>query len=183
MKLCVLFPGIGYHCQKPLLRLSAEAANAEGYDVIALKYTDFPDGAKGNEEKMRLAAAHALKQSEEQLTGVRFSEYGDIVFIGKSIGTAACLAYREKYGIKARCVLLTPLELTFGAPARDCIAFHGTADPWAETDKIEMLCARNDIPLFTYENANHSLVTGDAHENDTIAEAVISKAQGFLSGK
>ena len=180
MKLCVLFPGIGYHCQKPLLRLSAETAKSKGYEVIALTYTNFPDGAKGNEEKMRAAAAHALCQSEEQLADIDFSRYESIVFIGKSIGTAACLTYRERYGVKAKCVLLTPLELTFEYPAQDSIAFHGTADQWAVTERIEQLCAESRIPLYEYSNANHSLMTDDPHENDIILGEVLDKMVGYL---
>lgn len=180
MKLCVLFPGIGYHCQKPLLTLSAQAAENCGYEVVIQKYTNFPDGTKGNEEKMRAAAAHALSQSEEQLADIDFSKYESIVFVGKSIGTAVCLAYREKCGIKAKCVLLTPLEMTFEYPPHDCIAFHGTADPWAATERIEQLCAENGVPIYEYKSANHSLVTGDAHENEVILDDVTAKLTEFL---
>ncbi len=180
MKLCVLFPGIGYHCQKPLLKLSAQTAKSCGYEVVIQKYTDFPDGAKGNEEKMRAAAAHALSQSEEQLADIDFAKYESIVLVEKSIGTAACLAYRGKLGIKAKCVLLTPLEMTLEHPLHDSIAFHGTADPWAATERIEQLCAENGVPLFEYKNANHSLVTGDTHENEIILEDVTAKLTEFF---
>ena len=93
MKLCVLFPGIGYTCDKPLLYYSARLARAAGYEVIPLRYSGFPEGAKGSGEKMRAAAAHALMQSEEQLEGLCREKYERILFIGKSIGTAACLEY------------------------------------------------------------------------------------------
>ncbi len=175
MKLCVLFPGIGYHCNKPLLHLSGWMAINCGYTVKGLRYTNFPDGAKENQEKMRAAVAHALEQSEKQLAMTDFSKYERIIFIGKSIGTAACLAYREKYGIKAECFLLTPLELTFAYPVHDCVAFHSTIDPWAETQTIERLCAENNVTLYEYKNANHSLETGDAHEDAVIAGDVITK--------
>ena len=52
-KLCVLFPGIGYHCDKLLLYYSAKAAAAKGYDVIRLKFDSFEKGAFGNEEKIK----------------------------------------------------------------------------------------------------------------------------------
>ena len=175
MKLCVLFPGIGYHCGRPLLHLSERAAAERGYTVVCLAYSDFPEDAKGSEEKMRAAADHALLQSEQQLSKTDFSQYERVVFIGKSIGTAACLAYREKFGIKAKCVLLTPLEMTFGYPTHDCVAFHGTADPWAKTQDIERLCAENDVKLYEYPYANHSLVTADTDRNEAIAEDVVSK--------
>ena len=162
MKLCVLFPGIGYHCDKPLLYYTAKLARSKGYEVIALRYLGFPEGTKGNDEKMRRAALHALGQSEEQLAGTDMTRYERIVFAGKSIGTAACLAFRERYGVKAECLLYTPLEMTFEHPAQDCTAFHGTSDPWADTAAIERLCGENGVKLYKYSDANHSIETGDA---------------------
>lgn len=161
MKLCILFPGIGYHCDKPLLYYSRKAALAAGYEVISLRYSGFPTGAKGNGELMRAAAEHALEQSEEQLSGIGFSEYSRILLIGKSIGTAACAAFRELHGLDADCILLTPLALTFEHDVSRSIAFHGTADPWADTAEIERLCNDNSLPLHKYPSADHSLETGE----------------------
>lgn len=175
MKLCVLFPGIGYHCQKPLLKLSGQLASDKGYEVLPLVYSDFPEGAKGNEEKMREAVIHAINQTEQQLSQVGFSQYERIIFIGKSIGTAACLAYRKKHGVKSKCFLLTPLEMTFENPANDCMAFHGTSDQWAETESIERLCEEYNVPLYEYPGANHSLMTSNARQDEIIAKDVIAK--------
>ena len=167
MKLCVLFPGIGYHCDKPLLYYTNKLARGMGYEVIPLKFSGFENGTKGNRNgnavgnKMRTAAAHALGQAREQLAEVDLAAYERVVFVGKSIGTAACLAYREECSVSAEAVLLTPLALTFGYPADNCTAFHGTADPWADTAEIRRLCEKNGVPLYTYDNANHSLETGD----------------------
>ena len=161
MKLCVLFQGIGYHCDKPLLYYTAKLARSLGYDVMPLKYQGFDVSAKGNDEKMRSAADLALRLSEEQLAGVDFFAYQRIVFVGKSIGTAAALRYRAGHGINAGTVLFTPLEMTFDCPTDGCIAFHGTADPWAETASIEALCKKQNVPLYKYPKANHSLETGD----------------------
>ena len=45
MKLCVLFPGMGYHADKPLLYYSAKLALSRGDDVIPLKATPHKDCA------------------------------------------------------------------------------------------------------------------------------------------
>ena len=161
MKLCVLFPGIGYHCGKPLLYYAGKLARSKGYEVIELSYTGFENNTKGNEDKMRDAAALAFRQSVLQLKNIGFSEYEKVVFIGKSIGTAACTEYRSMYGIKAECVLLTPLVQTFLSDTANCTAFHGTADQWADTAEIRRLCSENNVPLHEYEGGNHSLETGD----------------------
>ena len=180
MKLGVLFPGIGYHCDKPLLYYSSRLAKSKGYDVVVLKFSDFPEGAKGNEEKMYKAASHALLQAEKQLSDIDFSRYDDVVFIGKSIGTKAALAFREKHALNAKAVLLTPLEMTFEHDTSNCIAFHGTSDQWASTAEIERLCREKGVPLHEYENANHSIETDDVFRNIEYLFDVLQKTDMFI---
>ena len=43
MKLAVLFPGIGYHCDKPLLYYAAKLAKAAKYEVLPVSYTGLSD--------------------------------------------------------------------------------------------------------------------------------------------
>ena len=166
-KLCVLFPGIGYHCDKPLLYYTEKLARSKGYETIKLQYSGFTPDAD--------AALHALWLTGEQLSRVKLAQYDRIVFVGKSIGTAAALAYREKRGVKAECVLLTPLVQTFDFSAKDCTAFHGTADRWAATADIERLCAEKGVPLHKYEGANHSLECGDPAKDILTVADVIGK--------
>lgn len=42
MKLAVLFPGIGYTCDKPLLYYGAKLAKSYGYEVKRVEYGNFP---------------------------------------------------------------------------------------------------------------------------------------------
>ncbi|MBR3333189.1 MAG: alpha/beta hydrolase, partial [Clostridia bacterium] len=58
-------------------------------------------------------------------------------------------------------ILFTPVEATFQFASNQSIAFHGTADPWADTRAIENCCHQMGIPLYETEKANHSLETGD----------------------
>ena len=49
MKLVVCFPGIGYHCDKPLLYYSRKLAACAGYDhTLLLQYTYHKDGLRGS---------------------------------------------------------------------------------------------------------------------------------------
>ena len=43
-QLAVLFPGIGYHIDKPLLYYSAKLARARGCDLLAVQYPALPTG-------------------------------------------------------------------------------------------------------------------------------------------
>ena len=160
-KIACLFPGIGYTCDKPLLYYSWKLLQGQGWEIMPVPYTGFPSGVKGNPEKMREAAHMALEQAETMLQKISWSAYGDILFVGKSIGTAVCAAYAKRHGLCCRQVLFTPVEDTFRFADGNAIAFHGIADPWANTQMIKENCRRLGIPLYLTEGANHSLETGD----------------------
>ncbi len=168
-KLCVLFPGIGYHCDKPLLYYTDMLAYSHGYETVRLKYSGFSEDAD--------AAHHALWLSGSQLSRVKFAQYSRIVFVGKSIGTAAALAYREKRGVSADCVLFTPLVQTFDFSAEGSVAFHGTSDRWAPTEDISRLCSEKGVKLFTYEGRDHSLEIDRPIEDISTIADVIAKLE------
>ena len=52
MKLAVVFPGIGYHADKPLLYYSKKLAAQAGWQVVEVAYGAFPDRVKGDQAKM-----------------------------------------------------------------------------------------------------------------------------------
>ena len=161
-RLAVLFPGIGYHCDKPLLYYSAKLARSAGHEVRPVPYTGFPQKVRGDAEKMRESLEIAQAQAEEMLAAVDWTEYRDVLFIGKSIGTIVASLYARQRDLAVRSVLLTPLAETIPLVKGRAIAFHGTADPWADTYAVAAACREKGIPLHLTDGANHSLETGDA---------------------
>lgn len=115
-KIAVLFPGIGYTCDKPLLYYSAKLAAEKGFEVVRVPYGNFPSNDKGNAEKMYQSFVSAREQSEDILKDVDWSSYEEIVFFSKSVGTVVALSYASEHGIDARQVLYTPLVETFRFP-------------------------------------------------------------------
>lgn len=183
MKLAVIFPGIGYHCDKPLLYYSSKAAKQLGYEIFRLSYSNMPEGVKGSPEKMRLAFEIALAQTEEQLKSVNFAGYEELLFISKSIGTAVASAYEQKHGVEPQNIFYTPVEETFGFGIHKGIAFCGTADPWAKSSVISQKCREHGIELFITENADHSLETGNAAADIETLQQVISKSIEYINQK
>ena len=89
MKLVVCFPGIGYHCDKPLLYYSRKLAACAGYDhTLLLQYTYHKDGLRGSPAALREAFDTLYAQAEAQLSAVDWPQYDDVLFLSKSIGTA-----------------------------------------------------------------------------------------------
>lgn len=180
MKLAVLFPGIGYHCDKPLLYYSARLARAAGYEVIPVPYTGFPSKARGDAKRLRQSIDLACAQSEKILADAPWAKADEILFIGKSIGTLAAARYASEHGLAVRSVLLTPLVETFPCVHGPAIAFHGTADPWADTPAVQAACRERDIPLFLTPGANHSLETGDTAADIAILAQTMARVDAFL---
>lgn len=164
-RLAVIFPGIGYTADKPLLHYGRRIAQDHGYEIRILDYKGFPSKVKGDRKRMEESFAIALQKAKEMLSGTDFSAYDDILFIGKSIGTivAAKIASESPKQERIRLILYTPLEDTFSFPFGEAIAFTGTKDPWtgAENSPIPRLCKERGIPCFVIPDANHSLESGD----------------------
>lgn len=180
-KIAVCFPGIGYHCDKPLLYYSRNIACELGYQNYRnVSYAYNAGNIRGNEKKMKEAYEALFSQSEAELTDIEWSEYDDVLFISKSIGTIIAASYARKYGLEnARHILYTPLAQTFLFAPDNAIAFIGTADPWSDTDEIIQLSSANHIPISVYEGCNHSLECTDTLKNIENLKDIMQKTMDF----
>ena len=183
-KLAVIFPGIGYTADKPLLYFGRRIAVEYGYEIRIMDYKGFPPKVKGDRNRMEESFFIALRQAEEMLAGVDFAEYDDVVFIGKSIGTivAAKIAAESPAKDRIRQVLYTPLEDTFRFPIGEAIAFTGDDDPWVgkENSRIPELCKERGIPCRQVPHANHSLESKDVFEDMKELRRVMKETEAFL---
>lgn len=162
MKAAVIFPGIGYHSDKPLLYYGKKFAGELGYRIIEVNYTGFPKDVKGNAEKMEQSFRIARAQAEETLGDVDFQAYENVLFISKSIGTVVAAAYDNDHNIHAGHIYFTPVPQTFSFARKNSgMVLHGLNDPWCENEIVEESCQRLCLPLKTFDGANHSLETGN----------------------
>ncbi len=181
-KLAVVFPGIGYHKDKPLLYYASKLVKSKGYEVIDIEYHDLPHKIRGDKAMMREAAELAYAQTVKSLYGAKIDAYEDIVFIGKSIGTVILAKYAAEHHINARQILYTPVEATFNYASSQAIAFIGDADPWSVLADVERMAKEKNIPLHIYPDCNHSLECEDVNENIEILHDVIRKTEEYLWG-
>lgn len=182
-KLAVVFPGIGYHCDKPLLYYGRKVLAEEGFaECILLHYTFDGGNIRGNAEKMQEAFFSLHKQAKEQLTQVQWDSYEEIVFLSKSIGTAIGAAIaRELQLPQIKQILYTPLEQTYQFDPQNAIAFIGTKDPWSEVEQVIALSKAADVPIHVYEGCNHSLECEDVLRNLDILKDVMEKTTIFCN--
>ncbi len=186
-KLCVVFPGIGYHCDKPLLYYGQKLARARGYEIVRTSYTK--SGIVLNKSKLAEGLTLGLSMIQDALKDVNFTEYDEVLFLSKSIGTAIAAAYEEETGVHDNCrvfrhVMFTPLEITYDHVLDGCgIAFSAHEDQWADFEKVKDLSRIHRIPLFEYPNGNHSLETGDVKTDLATMTDVMGHVADYLDGK
>ncbi len=184
-KLAVFFPGIGYTVDKPLLYYSRKIALELGYEVRPLPYAGFPGKVRGDKNKMAECFRIALEQSREMLSETDLSICDDILFIGKSIGTAvaADLASGSPAVEHIRFIFYTPLEDLFTFPFGDAVVFTGTDDPWVggRESRIEALCRERNIPCFVVPEANHSLETANPFKDIENLRFIMKETEAFIT--
>ncbi|MGO5230279.1 hypothetical protein ACTQ1U_04355 [Thermoguttaceae bacterium LCP21S3_D4] len=185
-KLAIFFPGIGYHCDKPLLYYSRKLAGETGYETIltldySLSGSNITGNIRGDKEKMQQAFSYLYEQAAKQLSSVNWSEYDEILFVSKSIGTIIASAYAQNEHISCRQILYTPLCETYDFHPQNAIAFIGTSDPWSNIEKVTGISREQKIPLFLYPDANHSLETKDTLGNIKTLRNVMEETKHFLT--
>ena len=182
-RIAVVFPGIGYHKDKPLLYFASQMARYRGYETVYIEYHDMPQKIRGDAAMMQKAAELAYKQSCMQLSDIDFSEYADVLFIGKSIGTVALARYVSEHDINARQIWYTPVEATVSLAYdgnSSVLSFIGDADPWSDVERVKELAAQKGIAMYSYPGCNHSLECDDALKNIENLQDVMKKTEAFI---
>ncbi len=187
--LAVIFPGLGYGADRPLLYYAGKLARTAGYELITVSYGELPrverpvPGKPLDTERLEECFRLALERAAHQLAAVpgavqlpwadadgtagvgAGADGPDILLISKSIGTAVGAAWAASCGLSPRQLLYTPVSRTFDFPLARSIAFHGTADPWLGNGECTAGCRDAGVPLYTFEGANHSLECADVQES------------------
>ena len=180
-RIAVIFPGIGYHKDKPLLYYSAKIAKSYGFEIVNVEYSNMPEKVKGNPELMKKAADIAYEQALLQLEEIDFESYGTVLFIGKSLGTVVLNRFSTAKNVKALQVLYTPVEATFSYNSGNrSIAFIGDNDPWSELSEIEKLAENQKIPLHIFKKCNHSLECEDVRYNIGVLSDAMLKTDRYI---
>ncbi|MBP5530021.1 MAG: alpha/beta hydrolase [Lachnospiraceae bacterium] len=190
----VVFPGIGYTSDKPLLYYALKLARKFGYDEVrTLTYNfSYKSDLKTDRETYKRACNRVVKFTEEELKGIDWMSYDKILFISKSLGTVAAASFEYDltrfYNKEVspfvlppiKQIFFTPLEETFRYSVKNAIGFIGTSDPWSDLDKITKFANKQYIPITVYEKANHSLETGNMDLDLKNMADIMSVCKRFL---
>ena len=185
MKLVVCFPGIGYHCDKPLLYYSRKLAACAGYDhTLLLQYTYHKDGLRGSPAALREAFDTLYAQAETQLSAVDWPQYDDVLFLSKSIGTAVSAAFAQRHGIPFAAGVLHENDMDF--PVARALACEIVSEqPYqpigdAAQNRARALmhacrCVYAPLRTFGPMNEGNRLLIAEASENGWLVSAISPK--------
>ena len=183
-KAAVIFPGLGYGPDRPLLYYAGKIAKECGYDLISIKYNGIDKATLRDISKMPDAFNLASQQAKEQLSGAGLAECDDVLFISKSIGTVAAATYAAGQNISAGQLFFTPFPQAITlATEGGGLVFIGDKDQWVDDKEIRSLCEAKKISFNLISGANHSLETGHTVDDVDNLAKIIGKAAAYISGE
>ena len=170
--LLILFPGVRYSVDCPLLYYTRVAYGYAGYEIIAIDEYGVKDtGDFGS------YADQAVKILVKRLKGTAFDEYDHVVFAEKSIGTVVGLMLADALGLPdVYHIMYTPLEAIYNYinPKRRIVGIAaGTTDKHIEIKALRSACKKLDIPLVEIKNTGHRLEGGKDVNKDISAIAQV----------
>lgn len=156
--LLVIFPGTNYTADMPLLYYARLKYESLGYECIKLRFS-IPKNMENLDEIINYVYHDAFVQLQE----IDFSQYRDIVFVSKSIGTPVAGMLANNMGISASHIFLTPIPQAFkfirNSNYVKLVAF-GTADKLIDSRSLKNQCEAEHIQYLQIENAGYRNVSG-----------------------
>ena len=168
-KLVVIFPGIGYGLDSPLLYYADFVYETKGYDRIHLNYQSiFSNRDLSLEEKLQKVREYILVQVKD----IDFTLYDEVVFLSKSVGSVEAGILAERLNLDVVQVFITPIEEAISYCNANSIVVIGTQDKAYELYKNH--CEENKIKALYIKDANHSLeVEGKPYESIDVLKSVM----------
>lgn len=163
-KIAVIFPGIGYTKDRPLLYYSGKLARKNGYELIFIDYSEVDCDKDKIKDKSYVDKKlnEYLEMTEKSLRDVGDMTSDNVVFISKSLGTVVAASYARKKSLNVNQICFSPLEMIGDfINAEEGIFLYGDDDPFADYKIIEEIAEEKELNTFRVSGGNHSLETGD----------------------
>ncbi|MBR5420304.1 MAG: hypothetical protein IK115_04050 [Lachnospiraceae bacterium] len=181
-KIAVLFPGVGYHKDRPLLYYNMRIAEEEGYQPLYLDFSKLRWEKKDltDPQRMKELFAQAMEEVRAVLEEQEPGAADELLFISKSIGTVAANCYASEKQLKVKQIYFSPV-VPFGSfVVSGGIAFCGDADPLADYPAVEEICGKMNIEMHRIRGGNHSLETGDTTKDLENLSGIMERVRAFL---
>ena len=168
-KLIIIFPGVGYGLDSPLLYYTDFLYEIKGFDRIHMNYQGiFSNRDLSLENKLQKVREYIF----EKVKDINFDLYDEVVFLSKSVGSVEAGILAERLKIKVIHVFITPIEEAILYCNSESYVVIGTQDKAYEIYKEH--CDKNKIKALYIKDANHSLeVEGQPYESIDVLKRVM----------
>ena len=167
-KIVVSFPG-GRGYEIPLLYFGAKYYEDQGYEKIFISHPGYGD----------YEFSVLFENAEQIISKIDFSEYDEVVFVAKSIGTVVACQIKEKYQIPATLVLFTPVYETLPYLHRENrikLVAVGDKDRYIDAMKLYAECEKEQILCHIEQGVGHRMeVTNNLDRNLEVVSNVIKR--------
>ena len=141
-KIAVIFPGVGYTKDRPLLYYAAQIAKNCEYELKFIDYSEIEWSIEKLKDHDFLVKTleKCLKITEKTLKDTGDLSGDEVVFISKSIGTVVASAYEKKKSLSVKQICFSPLEM-IGNFVREegAVLFCADKDPYSEFNSLERI--------------------------------------------
>ena len=162
-KLCIVFPGRKYSCDRSLLYFPSKLLENRGYEMIYLHYNNHREDSDDRSIDQFILDADTYFKSK--IKDINFSEYGKIIFISKSVGTViAGQMTRKLPQDKVFNVFITPIDQTLEYIRKEDLVICGDHDQFFK-DAKNKLAKFSYAYLFPY--SSHSLESKNNYDLTT----------------
>jgi predicted alpha/beta-hydrolase family hydrolase len=184
----VIYPGLRYTSDMPLLYYTTKLLTQRGSDVLQL----WADYSSADYQSLSREQRAAWLQEDGRAViqaGQKQRDYGELILVGKSIGTLtmAELVFHEEMPENSISIWLTPLlhlqhvvAATRQLPGR-ALFVGGNQDPAYAQEAVAQLKELPNIMTITIEGANHSLeIPGDLPRSLEAMQEILQGIADFL---
>lgn len=173
-KLAVIFPGMGYTTDGPLLYYAGKIVKNNEFDVVKISYGKLPEGDKAK------VFDYAMNATNVAINRVCFENYDKIFFISKSLGTAVAGTIQKNLPQKVYNIFFTPVTESVPFICEDSLVFTGNQDPLVHISDI--MKRREDVKfdLHVAKGANHSLETGDIKKDILVLSKIEEICERYI---
>lgn len=189
--LALLFPGLRYTCDMPLLFYASKLLLHKGFDVLQL-HTDYTNDKFSNNSPDRQIDWLSEDAGAALQAGLSQRDYPHLVLVGKSIGTLAMsLLLLNQPELRSRVTIwLTPLfrlplvEQATQQLSGPALFAGGTGDNTFDAGRLEHLKSVIPAQSLVFDSANHSLeVEGNLARSLEILQELVSGLSDFIDRK
>lgn len=170
-KLLVIFPGANYSADMPLLYYAKFKYDDFGYESVKITYNITTIDSSFSE-----MLSNIKNQALAQLDSIEFSQYDDLVFISKSIGTVIAAQIAIDLSLTVSHIFLTPIENTLQYINLNNVklVIYGSLDRYLHSSILKAKCEKENVNYLQIDGVGHRLEKfGDMEGNIEILMKIV----------